>query len=90
MTDNELLLALSDMLDKKLDSKLEPMNDRIRRIELSIENDIKPQIKLLAENFVPAAQKYEEATAKIENMQSDIILLKKVVKEHSEKLNHIA
>lgn len=40
MTDNELLLAMSDMLDKKL----KPVNDRLKKIELTQENDILPRL----------------------------------------------
>ena len=58
MTDNELLLAISDMIDKKLKSELQPMRDDIRDIRLNIENIITPQINLLAENYVPAAKQY--------------------------------
>ena len=41
MTDNELLLAMSDMLDKKL----KPVNDRLKKIELTQENDILPRLQ---------------------------------------------
>ena len=41
MTDNALLLAISSMLDKKL----EPINDRLKRIELTQENDILPRVQ---------------------------------------------
>lgn len=90
MTDNELLLALSDLIDKKLDAKLQPIKDDIRNIKLGIENDIKPQIQLLAENYVPAAKRFEKASTQIEAMQVDIEILKKVVAEHSEKLGKLA
>ena len=90
MTDNELLLALSDIIDKKLKSELQPIKDDIRNIKLDIENNIKPQINLLAENFVPASKRYEKASAQIEAMQNDIDLLKRVVQEHSDKLNKTA
>lgn len=33
MTDNELLLAISDMMDKKLDERLKPINDRLDKID---------------------------------------------------------
>lgn len=104
MTDNELLLALSDMIDAKLDAKIEPLkvdmqeikheiqglkND-ITCIKLDIENDVKPDIKLLSENYVPAAKKYEKATPQIEAMKADIEIIKKVVTEHSEKLQKIS
>ncbi len=41
MTDNELLLAISDMLDKKL----KPINDRLKKIELTQANDILPRFQ---------------------------------------------
>lgn len=97
MTDNELLLALSEMMDKKLDAKLEPlkvdiqeMKNEIRGIKLDIENDIKPKIQLLAENYVPATKRFEKAVPQIESMQSDIEIMKKVITEHSEKLQKIS
>lgn len=97
MTDNELLLALSEMLDSKLSARIEPLKVDIQEIKndilsmkLDIENDIKSDIKLLAENYVPAARKYEKATAKIEAMQSDIDLMKKVIREHSERWQKIS
>lgn len=51
MTDNELLLALSDMMDKKLDAKLTPLENDIRNIKLDMENIMKPQLHLLTENL---------------------------------------
>ena len=45
MSDNELLLAISEMLDKKLESNLKPVENRLRRIELQLENDVIPRIR---------------------------------------------
>lgn len=89
MTDNELLFAISDMLDKKLDPKLQPLENDIRNIKLDIENTMKPQLNLLAENYVPAAKRYENVTAQIGAMQADIEIIKKVVAEHSKKLQSL-
>ncbi len=41
MTDNELLLAISDLFDKKL----APVNDRLTNIELALENDFLPRLQ---------------------------------------------
>ena len=41
MTDNELLLALSDLFDKKL----KPIEARLTNIELGIENDMGPRLQ---------------------------------------------
>ena len=94
---NEDLLAMSQLLDTKLKAELEPIKSDIKyikeeqtRINLIIENDIQHDIQLLAENYVPAAKRYEKASAKLEAMQADIDILKKVVSDHSEKLKKIS
>mgnify|MGYP006922129511 CR=1 FL=1 len=70
MTDNELLLAISELLDTKLDAKLkselQPLKDDIRDIKLHLENITDKNIQLLAENYVPAAKRYEKAVPEIE------------------------
>ncbi len=91
---NEDLLAISQLLDTKLDSKLrselQPVKDSIRDIKLHLENVTDRNIQLLAENYVPAAKRYEKASAEIEAMQADIEIIKKVIAEHSDKLQKIS
>ena len=94
---NEDLLAISQLLDVKLKAELQPIKEDVQsikneqsRINLIIENEIKRDIKLLAENYMPAAKKYEKEAAKIESMQADIDIMKNVIKEHSEKLQKIS
>ena len=69
---NEDLLAISQLLDVKLKAELQPIKEDVQsikneqsRINLIIENEIKRDINLLAENYMPAAKKYEKETAKI-------------------------
>lgn len=90
MSDNELLLAVAELFDKKLETQLQPLRDDIRDIKLTLENNITPNIQLLAENYVPAAKRYEKGSTEIENLKVDIELIKKVIKEHSDKLTRIA
>ena len=130
MRENELLLAISDIMDKKLKpiderlNKLEDhtnngflkiesdmdngfmkvnndmdngfmivnndMNNGFKNIHIILENEIRPDIKILAENYLPSAIRYEKSVMEFENIQSDIDLLKKVVVEHSEKLQKIS
>ena len=42
-----------------------------RRIDSIIENEIRSDIHILAENYEPAATKYEAESEKIESMQND-------------------
>ena len=158
MNDHELLLAMSDMMDRKLNAQLEPiknditdiqneisktnvnleneiftlknelsktnatlknelsktnatletelsktnatletesknnatLKNEILKINFILENEIKPDIKLLAENYLPSAIRYEKSINEHEAMKDDIELLKRVVTEHSEKLQKIS
>ena len=72
---SEDLLAISQLLDVKLDARLKPMENDIKsikdeqtRIYLIIENEIQHDINILIENYVPAAKRYQEATAQINAM----------------------
>ena len=51
-----------------------------------MEMTMEPQLKLLAENYVPSAKKYEKEAAQIGQLWVEIDILKKVVSEHSQKL----
>ena len=72
---SEDLLAISQLLDVKLDARLKPMENDIKsikdeqtRINLIIENEIQHDINILIKNYVPAAKRYQEATAQINAM----------------------
>ncbi len=86
MTDNELLLAISDMLDKKL----KPVNDRLKKIEITQENDILPRIQNIEACYTSTYKRYQTSVEQIEAMQADIDVIKSVVREHSEKLQKLA
>lgn len=73
---NEDLLAISELLASKL--------------KLNRENVIMPQIRILAENYLPAAKRYEKSVSQIETMQTDINMLKHVVSKHSKQLQNLA
>ena len=84
MTDNELLLAMSDMLDKKL----KPINDRLTKIELMQENE--PRLQTIESCYTSTFRRYQIGVEQIEAMQADIDVMKNVIREHSEKLQKLA
>lgn len=86
MTDNELLLAMSDMLDKKL----KPVNDRLKKIELTQENVILPRLQNIEACYTSTFKRYQTGVEQIEGMQTDIDVMRKVIAEHSEKLQKIS
>lgn len=86
MTDHELLLAMSDMMDKKL----EPLKSDIRDTKITLENDVLPRLQNIESCYTSTYKRYQSATAQTESMQSDIEIIKKVITEHSEKLQRIS
>lgn len=90
MTDNELLLALSDMLDKKLDSRLQPIENRLKKIELTLETNVVPRLQNIEACYTDTYDRYKNSVDSYEAMKTDIDILKKVVTEHSEKLKKIS
>lgn len=97
---SEDLLAISNLLDVKLkpidnrltnlETKVDAIDSRLTSLEVHIENVTDKNIALLAENYVPAARQFEKASYKIEALQADNDVIKKVLGEHSEKLEKIS
>ena len=75
---------------QEMKAEIQGLKVEQQRINLIIENEIRPDIKALAENYMPAAKKYEKATADMEGMQMDMDVMKHVVAEHNEKLKRIS
>lgn len=78
----------SDMVEVK--RRLDELTDGLHFTKLDIENVVKHQISILAENYVPAAKRYENSAKEMEQMKQDISLLKLTVARHSERLSQIS
>lgn len=83
---NEDLLAISQLLDMKL----KPLENITKNIELLLENDILPRLQNIESCYTSTFKRYQSGINQIESMQTDIDILKKVVQEHSEKLQKIS
>lgn len=86
MTDNDLLLAVSNMLDKKL----EPINDRLKNIEQTQENEILSRLQNIESCYTSTYDRYKDNVEDYEAIKQDIAMFKKVVTEHSDKLQKIS
>ena len=96
MTDKELLLAISGMMDKKLKSELQPLKndlqsvkDEVHQIKLYQENVILPRLNTIESCYTDTYNRYKNYADKIESVFDDVEILKKVVTEHSENLQKI-
>lgn len=106
MTDNELLLAISNMMDVKLEpvtkdiqgmkedingmkKDIDEVKDRVKNIELTQENKILLRLNTIEACYTSTYDRYKDSVGDYEAMKQDISILKKVVAEHSEKLQKI-
>ncbi len=98
MVDQEMLMAMSEMMDQKLDEKLGPVYDRLGKLEsdvqyvraVQLENNVIPRLNTIEAYYVDTAKRYLERTEQIDAMSSDIEVMKVVLEEHSKKLNRIS
>jgi len=61
MTDNELLIEISDIFDKKLDAKLKPIENRLNRIEIDLlENNVIPRLNTLEACYTDTYRRYQD------------------------------
>lgn len=89
MTDNELLLAISNMIDP-MKEDIQEIKNRVKRIELTQENIVLPRLNTIESCYTSTYDKYKENIETYESMKQDIAIIKKVVAEHSEKLQKIS
>ena len=88
---NEDLLAISQLLDVKLDARLKPMENRLKRIEIDLlENNVIPRLNTIESCYTDTYNRYKYYVEKMDAAFTDIELLKKVVSDHSEKLRKIS
>ncbi len=88
---NEDLLALSNMIDKKLDARLTPIENRLQRIEVDLlEQNIVPRLDTITSCYTDTYDRYKDYADRMEAVFDDVELLKKVVLEHSQKLKNIS
>ncbi len=112
MTNEELLLAISDLLDVKLKAELQPLKNelyaeiqslrdemhteiqrleaQIRQLQLNQEYVIMPALNDIVSCYSDTFKRYRDYGDKMDSVCGNMDLLKKVVMDHSEKLQKLA
>lgn len=99
MTENELLLAISDMMDHKLKAELQPIKNDLQTVKNEVqavkndvhhmklyqENIIMPRLNTIESCYTDTYGRYRNYSDKMEAAFEDMELLKRVVSEHSMK-----
>lgn len=88
---NEDLLAISHLLDVKLDARLKPIENQLKHIEIDLlENNVIPRLNTIESCYTDAYNRYNNYAERMEAAFADIEIMKKVIAEHSEKLQKLA
>ena len=110
MTDNEILLNLSNMLEpiredisgmKKdisgmkndisgIKGDISDIKVRVKKLELTQENVVIPRLNNIEACYVSTYERYKQGVEEQETMKQDVSILKRVVTEHSLKLQGIS
>ncbi|WP_024344828.1 hypothetical protein [Lacrimispora indolis] len=89
MSDNELIKAMSDLLDKRLS----PIERNIKDIQLTLENETNKNISLIAEGHLDLSRKLDDAL-KVENEKEMLLIrvnrLENEIRRIKEKISTIA
>ena len=80
MTDNELLLAISNMLDVKL----EPIKADVKNTKMLLENDVLPRLQNIESCYTSTYRRYASGIEEMKALKADMEIIKKVVADHSE------
>ena len=93
MSDNELLLAISEMLDKELDARLKPIENRVKRIEVDLlESQVIPRLNTMNvvdwfyKTFEVDIDSLKEITGRDINIDSEVHTQKSVYEIYAEQM----
>ncbi len=83
---NEDLLAISNVVQ----AQVEPLKQEVRDMRLLLENDVLPRLNTIESCYTSTYHRYASGINQLDAIQTDVDILKKVVSEHSEKLQKLA
>lgn len=73
-----------------LETSVADVQTRVKKLEFTNEHDIVPRLHTIEECYVSTYNRYSNGIDDIESIKLDVTLLKKVVTDHSEKLQKIS
>lgn len=83
---NEDLLAISNVVQ----DQMEPLKQEVRDMRLLLENDVLPRLNTIESCYTSTYRRYASGINQPDAVQTDVDIPKKVVSEHSEKLQKLA
>lgn len=82
-------VKLESVLESKLESKLQPIRDDIRFLKLQNENEILPRLQNIEACYLSTYERYKNGIMQLDAMQADIDIMKNVLMKHSRQLQQL-
>ena len=72
-----------------IDDAVQILKDGILVLNLKMENDISPRLHTIEECYTSTFYRYRDGIVQLDKMQTDVDVLKSVVRDHSQKMQKI-
>lgn len=82
----EDLQAISNLVD----TRMTPLKAGIKAMNLLLENDVLPRLQNIESCYTSTYRRYAQGIEQQESQESDLYIMKKVIREHSEKLKQLS
>lgn len=92
MVDKDMLEAIGQLMDAKLDTALLPIREDITKINITLENDIKKSIKLLIEGqkgMNEQFQKLDKVADDVEDIKQKVTALENVTRDNTTEIKQL-
>ena len=86
---HDRLDGIDERLDK-VEERLDGMDTRLRKVEIQMEHEVVPRLQVLENCYLDTFQRYQQGGEDIDALKEDMVIVKKVVAEHSVKLKNIS
>ncbi|MDD7378312.1 MAG: hypothetical protein SO445_07885 [Lachnospiraceae bacterium] len=86
---HDRLDGIDERLDK-VEERLDGMDTRLRKVEIQMEHEVVPRLQVIENCYLDTFQRYQQGGEDIDALKEDMVIVKKVVAEHSVKLKNIS
>ena len=80
-------------LDTKVDQleeKAEKLDAGLTKVNVTLENQVVPRVRTIESCYLSTYERYQSGAGKMDSLEMDVDIIKKVVSEHSKKLEKLA
>lgn len=86
---HDRLDGIDERLDK-VEERLDGIDTRLRKVEIQMEHEVVPRLQVIENCYLDTFQRYQQGGEDIDALKEDMVIVKKVVAEHSVKLKNIS